>query len=219
MEGAKHAMCATHDAALRETCARSGGAEGVRGHPRPLGTRGRRARALGQDRCGAAWSRRGSARLRASPRRRPTKRENDAATSGVAAERIAAASPRRLRKRAGNENAKPAGGRETPRRLSSRDARCTADVVPRSDLQSWRASSGPHHGACPRRRLALGKARSGSVPPSPAREAEKNDPSFSGGAGEAPENEWNESSAPRARPAGLFARLDKWVRKKMAPRK
>jgi hypothetical protein len=67
--------------------------------------------------------------------------------------------------------------------------------------------------------LALGKARSGSVPPSPAREAEKNDPSFSGGAGEAPENEWNESSAPRARPAGLFARLDKWVRKKMAPRK
>ena len=74
--------------------------------------------------------------------------------------------------------------------------------------------------------LALGKASaqlvsqlSGSVPPSPAREAEKNDPSFSGGAGEAPENEWNESSAPRAGPAGLFARLDEWVRKKMAPRK
>ena len=69
--------------------------------------------------------------------------------------------------------------------------------------------------------IALGKARSGSVPPSPAREknAEKNDPSFYGGAGEAPENERNESSAPRAGPAGLFARLYEWVRKKMAPRK
>ena len=80
--------------------------------------------------------------------------------------------------------------------------------------------------------LALGKASaqlvsqlSGSVPPSPAREGMKRDE----GSGEVregdanapepvPETEMAESAA-RARPAALFARLDKWVRKKMAPRK
>ena len=77
--------------------------------------------------------------------------------------------------------------------------------------------------------LALGKASaqlvsqlSGSVPPSPAREGVKRDE----GSDEVREGDANarepipetESTA-RARPAGLFARLDKWVRKKIAPRK
>jgi hypothetical protein len=226
MEGAKHAMCATHDAALRETLrAFLEAPKECAGIPdrweREDGERERWDRTV-------LWSsvvapgQCSFASIAATETHEARERRGH---FGVAAERIAAASPQRLpRENERDENAKPAerSSRDvTP--ASSRDASMhgstsfldlTSSLARLVRPASWNTSNMP---ASP---LALGKARSGSVPPSPAREAEENDPSFSGGAGEAPEKKRNESSAPRARPAlRLFARLDEWVRKKMAPRK
>ena len=222
MEGAKHAMCATHDAALRETLrAFLEAPKECAGIPdrweREDGERERWDRTV-------LWSsvvapgQCSFASIAATETHEARERRGH---FGVAAERIAAASPQRLpRENERDENAKPAerSSRDvTP--ASSRDASMHGSTSFLDLTSSLARLVRPASWSLPASPLALGKARSGSVPPSPAREAEKNDPSFSGGAGEAPENEWNESSAPRARPAGLFARLDKWVRKKMAPRK
>ena len=226
MEGAKHAMCATHDAALRETLrAFLEAPKECAGIPdrweREDGERERWDRTVlwsgvvAPGQCSFA-SIAATETHEARERRGHFGVGKHAGRVGRAAERITP----RPRENERDENAKPneRSSRDvTP--ASSRDASMhgstsfldlTSSLARLVRPASWNLPASP---------LALGKARSGSVPPSPAREAEKNDPSFSGGAGEAPENEGNESSAPRAGPAGLFARLDEWVRKKMAPRK
>ena len=209
MEGAKHAMCATHDAALRETLrAFLEAPKECAGIPdrweREDGERERRTGPC----CGAAWSRRGSARSRASPRRRPTKRENDAATSE---------SPRREspRRRRGDCRGKTSGTRTrnqprllardvTPRRRRRATRRCTA----RRRSSIWTSSLArlvrPASWSLPASPLALGKARRrGSVPPSPARaKAEKNEEVLRRrrrGAGKRMERH---RCAPRAMPTG-----------------
>ena len=235
MEGAKHAMCATHDAALRETLrAFLEAPKECAGIPdrweREDGERERWDRTMlwhgvvtpGQ----CSFASIAATETRAEQRaRRSGKNANgkNALLAGPSVAERKNASPPLVESTRSSRDVTPATSPDASMHGSTSFLDLTSSLARLVRPASWTLPASP---------LALGKASaqlvsqlSGIVPPSPAREGMKRDE----GSGEVregdanapepvPETEMAESAA-RARPAGLFARLDKWVRKKMAPRK
>ena len=235
MEGAKHAMCATHDAALRETLrAFLEAPKECAGIPdrweREDGERERWDRTMlwhgvvtpGQ----CSFASIAATETRAEQRaRRSGKNANgkNALLAGPSVAERKNASPPLVESTRSSRDVTPATSPDASMHGSTSFLDLTSSLARLVRPASWTLPASP---------LALGKASaqlvsqlSGIVPPSPAREGMKRDE----GSGEVregdanapepvPETEMAESTA-RARSARLFARLDKWVRKKMAPRK
>ena len=235
MEGAKHAMCATHDAALRETLrAFLEAPKECAGIPdrweREDGERERWDRTMlwhgvvtpGQ----CSFASIAATETRAEQRARRSEKNANGKNALLAGPSVAErknASPPLVESTRSSRDVTPATSPDASMHGSTSFLDLTSSLARLVRPASWTLPASP---------LALGKASaqlvsqlSGSVPPSPAREGMKRDE----GSGEVregdanapepvPETEMAESAA-RARPAGLFARLDKWVRKKMAPRK
>ena len=238
MEGAKHAMCATHDAALRETLrAFLEAPKECVGIPdrweREDGERERFDRTVlwhsvvAPGKCSFASI---AATKTHGERDRRDAFETSVERVGMAAERRHASPPDKSRREGESEKTKTA---ESPPRerhsrdvtpASSRDASMhgsssfldlTSSLARLVKPASWSLLASPR---------VLGKARSGSVPPSPARSENRDEVprEAEAEARERPETENAENAKrenARARSAGLFARLRKWARKKTAPRK
>ena len=238
MEGAKHAMCATHDAALRETLrAFLEAPKECVGIPdrweREDGERERFDRTVlwhsvvAPGKCSFASI---AATKTHGERDRRDAFETSVERVGMAAERRHASPPDKSRREGESEKTKTA--ESPPRERHSRD------VTPASSRDaSMHGSSSfldltsslarlvkPASWSLLASSRVLGKARSGSVPPSPARSENRDEVprEAEAEARERPETENAENATrenARARSAGLFARLRKWARKKTAPRK
>ena len=238
MEGAKHAMCATHDAALRETLrAFLEAPKECVGIPdrweREDGERERFDRTVlwhsvvAPGKCSFASI---AATKTHGERDRRDAFETSVERVGMAAERRHASPPDKSRREGESEKTKTA--ESPPRERHSRD------VTPASSRDaSMHGSSSfldltsslarlvkPASWSLLASSRVLGKARSGSVPPSPARSENRDEVprEAEAEARERPETENAENAKrenARARSAGLFARLRKWARKKTAPRK
>jgi len=234
MEGAKHAMCATHDAALRETLrAFLEAPKECAGIPdrweREDGERGERwdrtmlwHSVVTPGQCSFASI--AATETRAEHRARRSGKNAHGKNALLAVPSVAErknASPPLVESTRSSRDGTPATSPDASMHGSASFLDLTSSLARLVRPASWTLPASP---------LALGKASaqlvsqlSGSVPPSPAREGVKRDE----GSDEVREGDANarepipetEIAAARARPAGLFARLDKWVRKKMAPRK
>ena len=238
MEGAKHAMCATHDAALRETLrAFLEAPKECVGIPdrweREDGERERFDRTVlwhsvvAPGKCSFASI---AATKTHGERDRRDAFETSVERVGMAAERRHASPPDKSRREGESEKTKtaespprerhsrdvtPASSRDASMHASSSFLDLTSSLARLVKPASWSLLASPR---------VLGKARSGSVPPSPARSENRDEVprEAEAEARERPETENAENAKrenARARSAGLFARLRKWARKKTAPRK